>query len=115
MKKEIAERWVAALRSGEYKQGRHALRIGDAYCRMGVLCAIAVQDGAEVTHATDANGVTFYDGNNAGLPSSVVIWAGMETCNGEWDPMERNLVARNDYGSSFRQIANTIEANWERL
>lgn len=38
MKKEIADRWVAALESGEYKQGQRRLRCNDEYCSLGVLC-----------------------------------------------------------------------------
>lgn len=41
MKKEIADKWVAALRSGKYKQGRQYLRtFEDNYCCLGVLCEI---------------------------------------------------------------------------
>lgn len=40
MKKEIKEKWIAALRSGEYKQGRSYLRINKKYCCLGVLCDI---------------------------------------------------------------------------
>ena len=40
MKKEIAERWVSALRSGEYKQGKLYLKSENGYCCLGVLCDI---------------------------------------------------------------------------
>lgn len=60
MKKDIADRWVAALRSGKYLQGEKNLlsyRL-DAYtgeqlplhCALGVLCEIAVEDGVVKRH-----------------------------------------------------------------
>lgn len=42
MKKVVADKWVAALRSGEYDQGIGRLRShNDTYCRLGVLCDIS--------------------------------------------------------------------------
>ncbi len=45
MKKELRDKWVAALRSGNYKQGRQKLhvRLGNdhEYCCLGVLCDVA--------------------------------------------------------------------------
>jgi len=39
MRKEIAD-WVAALRSGEYKQGRQMLNCDNQFCCLGVLCEV---------------------------------------------------------------------------
>ena len=41
MVKEIKDKWVAALRSGKYKQGSGQLHntMNDTYCCLGVLCA----------------------------------------------------------------------------
>jgi len=44
MNPEIKKRWLAALRSGEYKQGRAKLRTRDTYCCMGVLCDVLKDD-----------------------------------------------------------------------
>ena len=44
LKPAIKERWVAALRSGEYTQGQGSLRILDSYCCLGVLADLAVKD-----------------------------------------------------------------------
>lgn len=40
MNPEIKTKWVEALRSGKYKQGKKSLRSreGDKYCCLGVLC-----------------------------------------------------------------------------
>lgn len=40
MNKEIKARWIEALRSGNYEQGKYYLRRGDSYCCLGVLCDI---------------------------------------------------------------------------
>lgn len=39
--KDFAEKWVKALRSGEYKQGRGHLFQYETYCCLGVACHIA--------------------------------------------------------------------------
>lgn len=52
MKKDIAKKWVKALRSGAYKQARHALKLvgknGTAqHCCLGVLCELYQKDQAK--------------------------------------------------------------------
>lgn len=45
MNPEIKQRWVAALRSGEYKQAHH--KLADAhggYCCLGVLCDLYAKE-----------------------------------------------------------------------
>lgn len=38
---EFVRKWIEALRSGEYKQGRNQLRTGDSFCCLGVACDIS--------------------------------------------------------------------------
>jgi len=40
MKKNVAKKWVKALRSGKYKQSREMLKNSGGYCCLGVLCEI---------------------------------------------------------------------------
>lgn len=40
MNQEIKAKWVEALRSGRYKQGRGVLRQGNEFCCLGVLADI---------------------------------------------------------------------------
>lgn len=41
MKKELRNKWIAALRSGDYKQGVECLKdIRGCFCALGVLCDI---------------------------------------------------------------------------
>lgn len=46
LKHEVKEKWLKALRSGEYKQGRNTLYNPDTdqYCCLGVLCELAFQE-----------------------------------------------------------------------
>lgn len=90
-------RWLAALRSGEWRQGRARLERDGAYCCMGVL--------AKLLGRLDQHGR--YLGLNAALLSA----------NGRREvlPVEtQNSLARmNDSGISFAHIADWIEANVE--
>jgi hypothetical protein len=45
MKREIAELWSKALRSGEFKQTTGQLEKDGKYCACGVLAAIALTEG----------------------------------------------------------------------
>ena len=44
MKPEIKARWLAALRSGDYRQGKYRLREGNDFCCLGVLCDVLSSD-----------------------------------------------------------------------
>lgn len=49
MNKEVKAKWVAALRSGEYKQGKGRLKnINNEYCCLGVLCALKTNNPMEL-------------------------------------------------------------------
>jgi hypothetical protein len=41
MKKGLKKKWVAALRSGKYEQGREYLQADGKFCCLGVLCEVA--------------------------------------------------------------------------
>lgn len=88
MKKAVKKKWLEALRSGEYKQGKRTLRRieldgGYSYCCLGVLAELAVKEG--VIDAPKLEGTrTVYGrweegtndwGSTAALPSKVVDWA----------------------------------------
>jgi len=136
MHKEIADKWVIALRSGRYEQGVGSLRIGGDYCVLGVLCdvhktccQIEPKDDATLP-AWRANyaGMFEYlpdrstdkDGACAFLPDAVKQWAGTRkrnpVVNGEL------LSDLNDGSTSghvgkhtFEQLADLIEANYQTL
>ena len=119
MRKEIAEKWVAALRSGEYKQTSGVLANAErtAHCCLGVLCEIAVKDGVglQVLHPDGAS-YTSFDGEDAHLPPRVDDWADLYSAA----PVTLRqsivgLIHMNDNGGSFEDIADAIEEHWETL
>ena len=119
MKKDIANQWCAALRSGEYNQGQSALNnvTNNTYCCLGVLCELYIKGGGKLTtdlHHEDKQFRTY--GGRTGLPPiAVQKWAGMQTANGMYNTPDDNLVNHNDDGLSFDKIANIIEAQVDNL
>lgn len=100
MKKEWADKWVKALRSGEFKQGKSSLKNSlNEYCCLGVLCEITKQNNW---------------GNNGFLPEQVRDFTEMKTNSGIYKNVS-SLANLNDSGSSFEEIADIIEKKWENL
>jgi hypothetical protein len=123
VKPEIAEKWALALESGDYDQGTGHLiqnlsdHLAPKYCCLGVLCDLANKAG--VTFRTDDNKMYGWNfgTNGATLPDCVIKWAGMRTEGGEYGtrPTHGLLVADNDSGNSFIQIAAIIREHVEDL
>jgi hypothetical protein len=103
---ENAKRWVEALRGGEYTQTTGRLRRGrkvfwrrDTFCVMGVLYDLYLK----------ANGESWPRKSPTGpLPGAVLEWAGISS------ELERAVVAQNDEGYNFRDLASIIEAHLTR-
>ena len=112
MRKEIAEKWAAALRSGEYKQGKHRLVNAERtkHCCLGVLCEVAIEDGVPL----ETSGAS-YDDNITMLPLRVRCWAGMASDHGSLGLEMPSLMLQNESGTSFDQLADIIEGLWEKL
>jgi hypothetical protein len=117
MNPEIKARWLAALRSGEYKQGREALLTStpeDAYCCLGVLCDLAVKDQLLSSWGNYLD--DWYSDGRADpdlLPGPVQDWAGLASQSPRV-PVSvyeaRSLSCLNDEGGlSFLEIAALIE------
>lgn len=97
--KEQKDKWVAALRSGEYKQGKGYLHenSSNTYCCLGVLCETLeferIEGCGQISYYIDSNGEYF----NANL---------YDTYNIE----ENYLIDLNDEAhASFTEIADWIE------
>jgi hypothetical protein len=105
MKVEVKKRWVEALRSGEYKQGREALRTTDnEFCCLGVLCDIV---GVEWTLGAGREYGHYGRPQKVAYPDKRVY----EAC-GLDDSHEGTLVKMNDdAGKTFTEIADWIEGN----
>lgn len=110
MNGEVKAKWIAALRSGEYEQGRNFLREEGSYCCLGVLCELhAKETGNEWTIGE------LYLGEKYFLPAEVQKWAGIDDrnpCFADKDGHASFLSDLNDAGRSFKWIANIIEENF---
>lgn len=114
MKKEVAKKWVDALRSGNYLQAHGRIRDkcpvgGYRYCCLGVLTKLAEDEGIEVP--------SWY---TTLLPKTVQKWAEMDgnpmlkSPEGEHE-LSKSAIRLNDQMQlSFLEIADWIEATFLR-
>lgn len=103
------ELWVAALRSGEFKQGKAALRTAEGYCCLGVGCEIYRRyHSSRVTWVGFSPQKWRFDAESSWLPLTVRDWFGLATSAGQIKYYD-DLSAMNDRGASFTEIANVIE------
>lgn len=120
MNKDIAKKWVKALRSGKYKQGYGYLKQLNSknqprHCCLGVLCEL-YNDTMKKNHKklTEEMFDEF-------LPEVVRKWAGIKYKTGQFAvaPYGRYdvecLADLNDDGKKFSTIADIIEKNVENL
>ena len=118
MKRDIAERWTAALRSGKFAQTQGALHTSHGYCCLGVLCELAVEDGVvrdrTISHFGAGQWEVSYDTASGLLPHSVMAWADIKDCGGAFDNHQA-LSSLNDHGHDFDEIADVIEEHVDVL
>jgi len=139
MRKDVAEKWVAALRSGKYKQGQNALcnvvphveseETTELFCCLGVLCDILQHDpdfieanpnyGSHIVehgHMGYLNyGLGDHDDSYEMLPWSVQSWVGMMTNDGTVvvnDPDTDDLVVA---GGTFDITNNELRLQLAHL
>lgn len=89
----LKAKWIAALRSGKFKQGRGQLRKGNEYCCLGVLCKVARIPISASGESAGKSGYKLID-RRISSKASETLWR------------------MNDHQmASFSQIADYIEAN----
>lgn len=111
MKKAMKDAWLAALRSGKYRQGSGNLRKYDSkakkskFCCLGVLCevnGVAYQD-------YDVYGIKEYLFSTRSKDEEVIPRTWLRKWGLNPDLMD-DLVSKNDdYEWSFKKIADHIE------
>lgn len=117
MKEEIKNKWVAALRSGEYKQGNGRLRdSANGFCCLGVLCDLYSKE-KEVPWTFVNVRFPYFLNENAILPSEVAKWAGTRVKDGSYGDGETyGLIYYNDtLNYDFNKIADIIEKDWQLI
>ena len=108
MREDIKKRWIEALRSGKYKQGKKRLKtLEENYCCLGVLCDIVKDELGIEWH--ESNEYYVISGNAGVLPNDVIDYTGLLSTTLPGNP-NRCLEGLNDlYGYTFEQIADVIE------
>jgi hypothetical protein len=105
MKREIKEKWLAALRSGKYQQGRQGLKFKNGqgqvcHCCLGVLAELVEPEAFEKK------------GNDFLFHSS---YGFLRLSRDKWlllpEEAQKTLSDLNDGGRSFDEIADWIEKN----
>jgi len=109
MNPQIKQKWVSALRSGDYQQGQNYLRTDNGFCCLGVLCDLYIKEN-NVEWNLANNGQNYeFQNKESHLPSSVVGWAGVEDSNPYVNGGIGTLSGLNDKGFTFNEIAGLIE------
>jgi len=131
MNPEVKQKWIDALRSGDYEQGSEKLRGVNGYCCLGVLCDIYAREHDtqwefrgydELSDESNPHPMDYwYFGDQSEfLPEFVMNWAGVDVnCpvvkldveeDGEdsWFYHE-GLADLNDSGYTFMDLSKIIE------
>ena len=118
MKSEIKQKWLNALRNGEYSQGRYQLRDDcNHFCCLGVLCDLYLKETNQ--EWIDGNGQFDYfipsKNGDAGevLTQEVIEWADLKELNPTIDTgyRKKQISELNDFENlSFDEIADLIES-----
>lgn len=108
MKKEVMEKWVAALRSGEYKQAKEQLKTREGFCCLGVLCEVMIKESDPLFKYKATDGV---------LPAQVQFWAGMTSSEGHFFQTDKLCLWKlnDEQNKSFVELADIIEKSYEEL
>ena len=106
MDKTLKQKWVNALRSGKYKQGRILFRnINNEYCCLGVLCDVS---GSIWTHHWSDD--YYIPDSNYGLMGTFISYKRDDL--GLLEEHECVCIKMNDdENKSFIEIAQYIEEN----
>lgn len=109
---EFKGRWVAALRSGNYKQGQGRLRrADDTYCCLGVACDVSGRGEWMLSEGAYEYVLSTFKRSFMAVPTVLAEEIGLEISLDAGDP-QRVLWRLNDTeGRSFAEIADWIEEN----
>lgn len=114
---ENAKQWVAALRSGEFKQGAGRLRKAENYCCLGVACELYRRQDPAGHQWTEVLKEVFNFMDKAdSLPEPVRLWLGLTQPSGAYTAdISISLAGKNDEGVTFTELADLIESEPQGL
>ncbi len=118
----IKKQWIAALRSGDYQQGKQFLHPGPDFCCLGVICNLVKDKVGFSWHEDSKHDKSIFspvyslgpDMNARSLPMEVIEFIGLNSRDGIlpfWDKqgVRMTLATLNDFGFTFAQIADVID------
>ena len=110
MNPQIKQKWVSALRSGDYKQTQNRLHNEYGFCCLGVLCDLyGKENNVEWEPSTHYKNAYAFQNMATILPRSVMEWVGVEEVNPYVNGGPFTLGELNDKGFTFNEIADLIE------
>jgi hypothetical protein len=110
MNPQIKQKWLSALRSGDYQQTQGHLHNEYGFCCLGVLCDLYRKENQlEWEPSTHYKNAYVFQDMVTVLPLSVMEWAGLEEVNPYPNGGRFTLGELNDQGSTFNEIAYVIE------
>jgi|SRR5712671_2579910 len=106
MNADIKVKWVAALRSGKYRQGEGYLQKDGRFCCLGVLCDLLDDKDWRRSWDEQEAGSLLWGGTGLAIvPDDGLARAGIHPHKAG------HLMTMNDTGESFARIADWIEKN----
>lgn len=111
MNRKTRDKWVKALRSGKYEQGRRALGKRTArnkkaqYCCLGVLAHL---EGKKIGTTWNKGNLSVPDRESSALFQGLLPYSACQML-GLHQGVAGDLAGRNDEGATFAEIADLIE------
>lgn len=112
---QLLKDWVAALRSGEYKQGRGCMRNKfDAYCCAGVLCDVYSKTVSPLIIKKAGDRYAFKMGKYDTSFTGVIPDEILKNLKEQFPEFQEGILYRmNDYQHfTFDEIANYLEETY---
>lgn len=107
----VIQKWVKALRSGEYKQTNGTLRDQDGFCCLGVLCEVAVKEGVIAPAVINQHDEYVYaETATSVLPEEVWEWAGLEGSS-----PQSNFTEGAEDGWAYYELNDTVGLTFEEI
>lgn len=103
-----AQKWVEALESGEFEQGKRKLQTGDAFCCLGVACVVYERETGERLTRNSIGSIYGTTLNTSVGGGDVREWLGLRKHHGAFDG--GILIDLNDKGKTFPEIAAIIRS-----
>lgn len=97
MNAELKAKWVKALRGGEYRQSKFALKDSQGYCCLGVLAEVA--------------GIEMASYNSAVAYEQIRCLIGGEENKADYSVTSPYVEMNDAKDKSFAEIADYVEAN----